>query len=291
MTKIRYYQTNPTELLDGLASLESTAEVEAYVIVMNLIYATGGSIMPDDIRLHRYCNQTKPKLKRTLLSLVKKGKLVMIGKRITQERCEIEIKSIQERSEKRSKAGQKGGRPKKENELNQLDKKSNALSGKKLNNKHNTLNNKHNTLREKLDLDIENNFKKIWGLWRKKSGKSNSKLALRRSLQRTSFDVILNGVNQYNLQNAETEQKYILMLSTFLNQERYNDFDISPDSDKPIQKICEWERRVSWFSKKGYWSSNWGSCPTSNKCEAPQQILIKYGYNNEKDIKSSKIEK
>tara|TARA_X000001388_G_scaffold25071_2_gene17483 strand:- start:12216 stop:13106 length:891 start_codon:yes stop_codon:yes gene_type:complete len=279
MTKIRYYQTNPTELLDGLASLESTAEVEAYVIVMNLIYATGGSIMPDDIRLHRYCNQTKPKLRRTLLSLVKKGKLVMIGKRITQLRCEIEIKSIQERSEKRSKAGQKGGRPKKENELNQSDKKSNALSGKKLNNKHNILNNKHDTLREKLDLDIENNFKKVWGLWRKKSGKSNSKLALRRSLQRTSFDVILNGVNQYNFQNAETEQKYILMLSTFLNQERYNDYDNPLASNDKIPKMCEWERRVSHFSKSGYWSANYGGKPTEvNKCEAPKDILEKYGY-------------
>ena len=280
MTKIRYYQTNPTELLDGLASLESTAEVEAYVIVMNLIYATGGSIMPDDIRLHRYCNQTKPKLKRTLLSLVKKGKLVMIGKRITQERCEIEIKAIQERAERRSKAGQKGGRPRKENELNQIDKKTNALSKEKLNNKHNTINNKQKTLRKKLDEDIEDNFNKIWKPWRKKTGRSNAILALRNSLQQgNSFDIILNGVVQYNLENAETEKKYILMLSTFLNQERFNDYDYPPVSDKkPIKKTCEWENRISWFSKKGYWSANWGSKPTTDKCEAPKDILEKYGY-------------
>jgi hypothetical protein len=79
------------------------------------------------------------------------------------------------------------------------------------------------------------------------------------------------------LENAETEQKYILMLSTFLNQERYNDFSYPPVSDKK-PKMCEWENRVSWFSKKGYWSANWGSKPTTDKCEAPKDILEKYGY-------------
>ena len=70
------------------------------------------------------------------------------------------------------------------------------------------------------------------------------------------------------------------MLSTFLNQERYNDFSYPPVSDKkPIKKMCEWENRISWFSKKGYWSANWGSKPTTDKCEAPKDILEKYGYS------------
>ena len=71
------------------------------------------------------------------------------------------------------------------------------------------------------------------------------------------------------------------MLSTFLNQERYNDYDnpLASNDKKPIKKICEWENRISWFSKKGYWSANWGSKPTTDKCEAPKDILEKYGYS------------
>ena len=69
------------------------------------------------------------------------------------------------------------------------------------------------------------------------------------------------------------------MLSTFLNQERYNDFDNPLASNEKIPKMCEWERRVSHFSKSGFWSANYGNKPTSNKNDVPKDILEKYGYS------------
>tara|TARA_R100000900_G_scaffold54986_2_gene44446 strand:+ start:76 stop:975 length:900 start_codon:yes stop_codon:yes gene_type:complete len=282
MTKIRYVKFNPDEWLVGTFGL-SCGECGTYIQAISLMYSSGGGILPTDERLMRSLN-TKPNIiRKHLLALVSKNKLKFDGKYLVNTRVQNEIERVTKRLANGIQTESKRTVKDSENELNQsLTNTHTTLN----NTNHNTKTNntkksvkKKKTLRQDLDKDIENNFKKVWGLWRKKSGKSNSKLALRRSLQRTSFDVILNGVNQYNLQNAETEQKYILMLSTFLNQERYNDFDSSPDSDKPIQKICEWERRVSHFSKSGFWSANYGSKPTEvDKTDVPKDILIKYGY-------------
>ena len=292
MTKIRYVKFNPDEFLVGTLGL-NCSEVGVYIQAICLMYSSGGGILPTDERLMRSLNSKPNIIRKHLLSLVSKNKLEFDGKYLVNTRVLNELQRVSKRLANGKQTETKRIVKDSENELNQSLTNLHTIDN---NTNHNTKTNntkksvkKKKTLRQNLDKDIEDNFGTIWKLWRRKTGKSVSLLSYRKCLQKSTHDVILNGVNQYNLQNAETEQKYILMLSTFLNQERYNDYDSSPE---PIQKICEWERRVSWFSKKGYWSSNWGSKPTEvDKTEVPKDILEKYGYNNEKDIKSSKIEK
>ena len=285
--KVRYYQTNPTELLDGLASLESTAEVEAYVIVMNLIYATGGSILLDDVRLHRYCNQTKPKLKRTLLSLVNKRKLVMIGERITQERCEAEIKSIQERTEKRSKAGQKGGRPKTSFQLNQLHKKTNALSSEKLYNNHNSLNNIHNE-----------DFNVFWQKYDKKINKKKTKdLYMKVRKQGVTQDNLLQGIKTLYQGIAEDKQNGFNRNPPspyqWLKDERWEDEVKQVKSEILIKNPdAEWRKNLQWYRDKNYWNANWGAKPETERCEAPKHLLREFGFeicnkDTKKEIKNT----
>ena len=282
MTKIRYVKFNPDEWLVGTFGL-NCAECGTYIQAISLMYSSGGGILPTDERLMRSLNSKPNIIRKHLLSLVSKNKLEFDGKYLVNTRVLNEIQRVNKRLANGTQTESKRKVKDSENELNQSLTNLQSIDN---NTNHNTKTNntkksvkKKKILRQVLDKDIEDNFAAIWSVWRKKTGKSNSKLALRKSLQKASFDIILNGVNQYNLENAETEQKYILMLSTFLNQERYNDYDYPPVSDKkPIKKMCEWEYRISWFSRKGYWSSNWGSKPTSDKCAAPKDILEKYGY-------------
>ena len=284
MAKIRYVKFNPDEFLVGTLGL-NCSEVGVYIQAICLMYSSGGGILPTDERLMRSLNSKPNIIRKHLLSLVSKNKLEFDGKYLVNTRVLNEIQRVNKRLANGTQTESKRKVKDSENEIQQT-----------LTNTHTTLNNtnhniktnntkksvkKKKTLRQDLDKDIEDSFDTIWKRWRKKTGKSVSLLAYRKCLQKSSHDVILNGVNQYNLQNAETEQKYILMLSTFLNQERYNDYDnpLASNDKKPIKKICEWENRISWFSKKGYWSANWGSKPTTDKCEAPKDILEKYGYS------------
>tara|TARA_R100001082_G_scaffold83160_2_gene49910 strand:- start:10744 stop:11625 length:882 start_codon:yes stop_codon:yes gene_type:complete len=283
MTKIRYVKFNPDEWLVGTFGL-NCAECGVYIQAISLMYSSGGGILPTDERLMRSLNSKPNIIRKHLLSLVSKNKLEFDGKYLVNTRVINELQRVSKRIVNGIQTDSKRIVKDSENELNQSLTNSHTIDN---NTNHNTKTNntkksvkKKKTLRQDLDKDIEDNFVTIWKLWRKKTGKSVSLLAYRKCLQKSSHDVILNGVNQYNFQNAETEQKYILMLSTFLNQERYNDYDYPPVSDKkPIKKMCEWENRISWFSKKGYWSANWGSKPTSDKCAAPKDILEKYGYS------------
>tara|TARA_Y100001951_G_scaffold47128_1_gene37255 strand:+ start:31 stop:939 length:909 start_codon:yes stop_codon:yes gene_type:complete len=291
MAKIRYVKFNPDEWLVGTFGL-NCGECGTYIQAISLMYSSGGGILPTDERLMRSLNSKPNIIRKHLLSLVNKNKLEFDGKYLVNTRVLNELQRVSKRIVNGTQAESKrivngtqtdSKRTVKdsENELNQSltnshTRNNNTTNNTKTNNTKKSVK-KKKTLRQDLDKDIENNFGTIWKLWRKKTGKSVALLAYRKCLQKSSHDVILNGVNQYNFQNAETEQKYILMLSTFLNQERYNDYD-SPVSDRPIKKMCEWENRISWFSRKGYWSSNWGSKPTTDKCEAPKDILEKYGY-------------
>lgn len=284
MTKIRYVKFNPDEWLVGTFGL-NCAEVGVYIQAISLMYSSGGGILPTDERLMRSLNSKPNIIRKHLLSLVSKNKLEFDGKYLVNTRVLNELKRVNKRLANGIQTNSKRIVKDSESEINQSLTNSHTIDN---NTNHNTKTNntkksvkKKKTLRQDLDKDIEDNFATVWSVWRKKTGRSNSKLALRKSLQKASFDIILNGVNQYNLQNAETEQKYVPMLSTFLNQERYLDYDnpLASNDKQPIKKVCEWERRVSHFSKSGFWSANYGGKPTEvNKCEAPKDILEKYGY-------------
>ena len=94
--------------------------------------------------------------------------------------------------------------------------------------KHNSLNNNtnHNSINNKTKLKSKKalktdqtalkDFENLWKSWRKKSGRKLALESYFRSILTHSSQAIKNAAKQYNIENAETEKKFILMLS---NQE------------------------------------------------------------------------
>lgn len=109
MRKIRHFDFYPDEWLTGTAELDA-AERGLYITACSLIYSNGGAITVERLRAACPCDHGLA-FSRQLRRLIELGKLTENGPRITNERCENEIRKSEERVAKAQRNGTKGGRP------------------------------------------------------------------------------------------------------------------------------------------------------------------------------------
>ena len=281
MAKIRYVKFNPDEWLVGTFGL-SCGECGTYVQTISLLYSSGGKILPTDERLMRSLN-TKPNIiKKHLLSLVSKNKLEFDGKYLVNKRVLNELQRVSKRLANGTQTDSKRTVKDSENELNQSLTKTHTIDN---NTNHNSINNKTKLKSKKAlktDQTALKDFENLWKSWRKKSGRKLALESYFRSILTHSSQAIKNGAKQYNIENAETEKKFILMLSTFLNQERFLDYNFDEKQTDKTQKneSSIWEERCRWNKRSGYWSHDWGNPPDSPRNDVPEKYLIKYGFIN-----------
>lgn len=89
------------DFLNGISDLEPN-EIAVYSVVLNLIYDSEGPIVDDAVKIGRRCNMRQTSAEKALTSLAAAGKIIRVDGKITNLRCEKEIKSRQKVSEKSS---------------------------------------------------------------------------------------------------------------------------------------------------------------------------------------------
>lgn len=165
---------------------------------------------------------------------------------------------FEEVCEKRSEAGKKGGRPRKETEIKEpialnedeeKAKKPNAFfekqtKAKKANTNNNTnnntdINNIKNNMANELaefasksspkskDDELKNQFEELWSLYPRKERKADAQKAYLKYAKSHSsaFSEVLAGINAYanKIKRDGTEQQYIAQGGTWFSQQRWKD--------------------------------------------------------------------
>mgnify|MGYP003624296826 CR=1 FL=1 len=267
MSKVRYIKFNPDEFLVGTIGL-SASEVGVYIHVISLMYSTNSSIQICDERIYRTFTTKANIIKKSIESLIQKKKLDFDGEHLSNKRVLSELQRISDRRVSGTQLASVGNVKKPTIKQKQPLKK---------NLKSYTIDNKHKSLNNKQEL---NDFDKIWNLWKKKTGKNIALESYKKCLNDYDFKTIINGVRFYMHENSNTEHKFILMLSTFLNQKRFADYEnkIFGESEN-ITESNVWELRVEKFKNGGQWLRNiYGNSPAETNNDIPIEILKKYGY-------------
>lgn len=112
MTKIRHVDFYADEWLVGTMGL-GVVDVGVYIQACALIYSRGGPIEKDDLRRFVVCHGNM--FEAALRHLADAGKLIVSGSQISSNRCETTLETTRKRIRSWSENGQKGGRPRKEN--------------------------------------------------------------------------------------------------------------------------------------------------------------------------------
>lgn len=66
-------------------------------------------------------------------------------------------------------------------------------------------------------------FEEAWSIYPRKIGKALAFKKFNQALKRARYETIINGIAGYKDYTAGTEQRFICHLSTWLNQDRWND--------------------------------------------------------------------
>ena len=104
-----WYKREPAAYLGGVQGL-SAKEHAVYSVVLDLIYAHGGSVNNDPSWIAGWIKDMgAASVRKTISSLVDRDKLMIDGDKITQKRAKNEAKTKENLSETASKNGKKGG--------------------------------------------------------------------------------------------------------------------------------------------------------------------------------------
>uniref|UniRef100_UPI004048C2B7 DUF1376 domain-containing protein n=1 Tax=Yoonia sp. TaxID=2212373 RepID=UPI004048C2B7 len=121
-----WYKREPAAYLGGVQGL-SAKEHAVYSVVLDLIYAHGGSVNNDPSWVAGWIKDMgAASVRTTIASLVERHKLVIDGDQITEKRAKTEAKTKENLSETAKKNGKKGGE--KSAELRGAANKSNNLA-------------------------------------------------------------------------------------------------------------------------------------------------------------------
>lgn len=109
MSGATWYKHNPRDFLDGVQGMGPEA-IGAYIVVLDLIYARGGTV-PADWRYLAGVMGCSARLAKSLVEgLIAAGKLSEIDGQLTNERAENELENQSKLLRKLSEAGANGGR-------------------------------------------------------------------------------------------------------------------------------------------------------------------------------------
>ena len=105
-----WYKRDPAAYLGGVQGL-TAREHAVYSVILDLIYAYGGSVNNDPRWIAGWISDMgAAAIRATIQSLAARGKLIVTETEIRQKRAENEVKTRENLRENRQKAGKKGGK-------------------------------------------------------------------------------------------------------------------------------------------------------------------------------------
>lgn len=108
--KVRRIDFSPDEWIAGAFTLKADQR-GCYITIIMLIYSQGGPILDDPREMATACNVSLDKWRKIRAVLLEKGKIYLTDEgRISNRRCENELKKAQNRTENARKNGEKGGK-------------------------------------------------------------------------------------------------------------------------------------------------------------------------------------
>lgn len=250
MNKIRRIDFYPDEWLAGTKRL-SAVERGVYITICALIYSEGGALDYSDDDIAHECRMPVSEVQLVLSSLEQSGKVKRRNGKISNARCDAELKKASERIAKAKEAGRAGGRrTQSRNLLNDIvNQTSECLSDAKadgqalLQGSLKLTNNQQPTtnIPPKSPKGEPDRFAEFWDIWKqaKPSTKNPRKAALDafvRALRQADADDIIRGArlarDQYKRKN-EWGGNYVPSGSVWLNQQRWQDI-LSTDKPKVV---------------------------------------------------------
>lgn len=124
-----------------------------------------------------------------------------------------------EANNKRYENGTKGGRPKTKIKPNENQKETRIKPNENVNVNDNENNN------DNINNNVQNEFEELWKIYPKKVGKKKSFDYYKKARQKTSYETIKQGIENYvnYINSSKTPMQYVKDGSTWFNQECWND--------------------------------------------------------------------
>ncbi len=215
MSKVRYVDFNPAELLADTAGELTIDEFSVYWMICTLIYRRRERISDDAEWLKgKFKKADVRRIRSAIDGLIAKEKVHQSDGKLYVNRCETELKRAQKRIETAQENGLNGGRPRKEN--NELENQS-GLSEKSYNQPPLPTTNNQSISAPKKALD---GFEEFWAAYPLKKSKGRAEKYYRAAIKHTDAAVILEAVRNHQF---SADPKFIPHASTWLNDKRWLD--------------------------------------------------------------------
>lgn len=122
----------------------------------------------------------------------------------------------------------------------------------------------------------------------KRVGRGNALKAYRAARKKADAATLLAGAERAARQYASTDPQFVPYPASWLNQERWLDEAPTASPSKPEQgqpATDPWEQRVRGYREAldagrahPFWSGFWGPKPDERGCDAPAELLERYGF-------------
>jgi DNA-binding MarR family transcriptional regulator len=128
---------------------------------------------------------------------------------------------------------------------------------------------------------LSDEFEKFWSEYPNRVGKPVARRAYMGARRRATHEKIMAGLSGAKQGGGWRDVKYIPHPSTWLNRDGWDDAPaISVDNLPKKQNEIDWNNRVMLYHQDKTWLTHWGDRPPSKFCDAPVEILKKYGYRD-----------
>jgi uncharacterized protein YdaU (DUF1376 family) len=239
MSKSPWVKWYSGDFLNGIADLEPN-EIAVYVVVLNRIYDEGGPISDDVARIARRCHMRPSSCEKALSNLLRSRKLTRVDGLLSNDRCEKEIKSREEVSNKSSISAttrwkNSPEKPSKNNDAADALAMRSQCEGNAYQ-KPEARGQSGSSLRSERSRDDVTPlaFGQFWRIYPNKVGKPTAEKAFAKALKAVDGDLdrILDGLGRY-MRDKPPDRSW-LNPSTFLNQARYDD---EPATSQPARDV------------------------------------------------------
>lgn len=227
MSKVRYVDFNPAELLADTAGELTIDEFSLYWMICTLIYSRRAQI-DDNLEWikGKFAKADIRRLRSALEGLVAKGKVVQSCGKLSVNRCETELERAKKRIKTAQENGVNGGRP-----FNQIKEIQNqpGLSEKSYNQPPLPTTNNH--IKKTPD-----GFVDFWAAYPRKVAKGKAETAYRLALKEADPTKLLEAVRSYQF---SSDPKFIPHPATWLSGKRWLD-DPPAKSSPPPDSTTPW---------------------------------------------------
>lgn len=103
--------------------------------------------------------------------------------------------------------------------------------------------------------NVQADFEAWWNEYPRKVGKKAAETAYRRALKDVDSSVLVTAAKAYAKANADTDQKFIALPTTWLNQGRWDEFDTATSDPEALLRECWQAGRIGKITELTGWKA------------------------------------